>query len=816
MIEIKPHFIKLEETRLTYSIPFSNLDNHIVYGKLKDVEGDYIVNQPYTEVIPKSDYSYSDGKIIFSNKPCTLYPYDSIKIVELQDYNNREVEFTGNGSITSTNLNTEFNEHSSHIQLIEKLLKSRVFIDSENTSNQTNLPKLLNDTFWVFKDKAIVAYKLQYLKDEYQKNTSKLLKDAFKYLKEILLPSMREEIALEQDKIISAAGGAYLPKVNTIYDLKQSKRFKVGDVIKVLGYHSSDDGGEHIRKKMPSDYRGEDIVVGIDGSIWGIVHDGTVNVSWFGAKGDGINDDTAAIQKAVNLAKVIRIPKGVFYLSSPIRTKNGTTWNETTSQGVHIIGDVTGTTLTRKKPIQQGELEIEYSNQACINIHCSYNIIENLNIEDSPIGIFMGQNVNFEQDNYCSFNKIDKINVKNCGTGFFASNDGGNTYNRFSNLHFISCQISFRTKAGRYANTPYFNRNYLDNIRATRTYIGLFLQDADTNTIQSFHCENIGAEIGGLKFPVPNIYPDICNEKKYIGHLIDRSNKNIITNSTMEKVDTTLINNGTEAVFLNNLYRENFPASRNPVIFVTKPHTFISGDTILLNKSTIGIVTNNKTELPEIMEGYFNTPKLNVNELNTSFNAARKIETKNEHLNIGIGECIVLTPRVITKNNLSILEYEIIFANEAQLYGGLCEGKAILQSSKNANTTARIKNLEHKVSGYSIGGGVISNEALVCTTKIIDGKGVVEIVNNSGYPINAITTITETICKGCDVDVFSIMKEKYTNEMIKEGVYEDFLSYTNLKENYDNTDFLSKRNRMILPEPIPSEKLISFKEKYFG
>ena len=85
MIEIKPHFIKLEETRLTYSIPFSNLDNHIVYGKLKDVEGDYIVNQAYTEVIPKSDYSYSDGKIIFSNKPCTLYPYDSIKIVELQD-----------------------------------------------------------------------------------------------------------------------------------------------------------------------------------------------------------------------------------------------------------------------------------------------------------------------------------------------------------------------------------------------------------------------------------------------------------------------------------------------------------------------------------------------------------------------------------------------------------------------------------------------------------------------------------------------------------------------------------------------------------
>lgn len=191
MIEIKPHFIKLEETRLIYSIPFSNLDNHIVYGKLKDVEGDYIVNQPYTEVIPKSDYSYSDGKIIFSNKPCTLYPYDSIKIVELQDYNNRPNEFTGNGSITATKLNAEFDEHSSHIQLIEKLLKSRVFIDSENTSNQTNLPKLLNDTFWVFKDKAIVAYKLQYLKDEYN-NLGNELENKYNNLSEKLLNEYKE------------------------------------------------------------------------------------------------------------------------------------------------------------------------------------------------------------------------------------------------------------------------------------------------------------------------------------------------------------------------------------------------------------------------------------------------------------------------------------------------------------------------------------------------------------------------------------------------------------------------------------------------
>lgn len=200
MIETKPHFIKLENNRLIYSIPFSNLNNHIVYGKLKDVEGDYVANQSYTEVIPKNDYSYSDGNIIFSNKPCTLYPYDSIKIVELQDYNNREVEFIGNGSITATNLNTEFDEHSSHIQLIEKLLKSRVFIDSENISNQTNLPELLEDTFWAFKGKAVVAYKLQYLKDEYN-NLGNELENKYNNLSEKLLNEYKEYLRHIYSKI---------------------------------------------------------------------------------------------------------------------------------------------------------------------------------------------------------------------------------------------------------------------------------------------------------------------------------------------------------------------------------------------------------------------------------------------------------------------------------------------------------------------------------------------------------------------------------------------------------------------------------------
>ena len=49
---------------------------------------------------------------------------------------------------------------------------------------------------------------------------------------------------------------------------------------------------------------------------WVRQYDGDVNVKWFGAKGDGIIDDTAAIQNAINLEKLIIIPYGNFKVTT--------------------------------------------------------------------------------------------------------------------------------------------------------------------------------------------------------------------------------------------------------------------------------------------------------------------------------------------------------------------------------------------------------------------------------------------------------------------------------------------------------------------
>lgn len=87
--------------------------------------------------------------------------------------------------------------------------------------------------------------------------------------------------------------------VGTIEDLKNSKKYKVGDVVEVLGYYSAGDGGGHPRQKAPEGYNGKDAIIGHDGSIWKILYNEKINLSWFGTRGDGITDETEIIEKGL-------------------------------------------------------------------------------------------------------------------------------------------------------------------------------------------------------------------------------------------------------------------------------------------------------------------------------------------------------------------------------------------------------------------------------------------------------------------------------------------------------------------------------------
>ena len=95
-----------------------------------------------------------------------------------------------------------------------------------------------------------------------------------------------------------------------------------GDVVQVLGYATAGDGGAGVFR-----YDGSSSATAVAGMVvspdsgpgrWFRVYSGPVNVRWFGAKGDGTTDDTAALQAALNASQSTLFPAGTYLVTSTL------------------------------------------------------------------------------------------------------------------------------------------------------------------------------------------------------------------------------------------------------------------------------------------------------------------------------------------------------------------------------------------------------------------------------------------------------------------------------------------------------------------
>lgn len=102
-------------------------------------------------------------------------------------------------------------------------------------------------------------------------------------------------------------------EIPTIAELQSRKNLKVGDIVEVLGYYTAGDGAGHKRIIANED---DGSGVQLSNRLWAnIVHNGEVNVSWFGAKGDGVTDDTLFIQKAIDTADIINFQEKTYLIT---------------------------------------------------------------------------------------------------------------------------------------------------------------------------------------------------------------------------------------------------------------------------------------------------------------------------------------------------------------------------------------------------------------------------------------------------------------------------------------------------------------------
>src|SRR3989339_895644 len=125
-------------------------------------------------------------------------------------------------------------------------------------------------------------------------------------------------------------------KVDSIADLKVFDRKGKIECVTVLGYYSAGDGGGgdfyFDAGSVDVDNGGTIIQSSVDatGRWKRILNKGSVNVKWFGAKGDGVTDDTVAIQTAFTFVssfpeKAIYFSAGVYSVSSTI-SFTGASW----------------------------------------------------------------------------------------------------------------------------------------------------------------------------------------------------------------------------------------------------------------------------------------------------------------------------------------------------------------------------------------------------------------------------------------------------------------------------------------------------------
>jgi len=145
---------------------------------------------------------------------------------------------------------------------------------------------------------------------------------------------------------------------------------------KALGVLAATVGLSDLRTTNPSNQSISTLVLSNDGTnlVW--KNNIEINVMDYGAKGDGVTDDTAAIQAAIDAAKqgaLVVIPRGVFMVRG-LKIRN---------KGTALIGD--GRWATRIVRIGGTEPLIDISGSGTMGGHARYMSIRNLMISGSDM-----------------------------------------------------------------------------------------------------------------------------------------------------------------------------------------------------------------------------------------------------------------------------------------------------------------------------------------------------------------------------------------------------------------------------------------------
>ena len=241
---------------------------------------------------------------------------------------------------------------------------------------------------------------------------------------------------------------------NNIYDMKQAN-LKVGMIVKTLGYYEINDGGSgtyYIRTKTDDDIDdGGSIHILNNDLVAELIVDDEINIKQFGAKGDGIVDDTEVIQKVLNIGGSIFIPVGTYKITEELIINisnttisgnginksilkyegNGTQGNFLTIKGIDADNYIENVFITRitidctqqwYKGGNSDETPKETSPnpryRGLVGIEIRYS--KNVTIEDIIMNDIYGDGIIIIRSSHCV---INRNKLYDCGSGNIMGND---------------------------------------------------------------------------------------------------------------------------------------------------------------------------------------------------------------------------------------------------------------------------------------------------------------------------------------------------------------------------------------------------------
>lgn len=116
---------------------------------------------------------------------------------------------------------------------------------------------------------------------------------------------------------------------NNVADMKNAENIVEGSTCKTLGYYNKNDFGGaiyKIRKINNTDVVDEGSIIALNNIelVAELINDNEINVKQFGAKVDGITDDTSALQNALNYTKQLIGVQGTLIIKEPINIEVNT------------------------------------------------------------------------------------------------------------------------------------------------------------------------------------------------------------------------------------------------------------------------------------------------------------------------------------------------------------------------------------------------------------------------------------------------------------------------------------------------------------